>query len=406
MCIKAKGEGCMDLVLACNWDEEVVGVARQHRVAEMFGKLRSDRVGGGRAAFVAPRVERKQAEDYIRKVHDAGIAFNYLLNGTCLGNREMTSSGQKELRSLIEWTWDVGVRWYTVSIPYVAAVVRKMRPDAHIVVSMMAQVDSVERAKLWEGEGAEVVILFDNKDFHLISALARHTALKIEVAANLSCMNRCHQTFHHGNVSSHASQDDEMGLYSLPLCEVRCTYLKVLEPRRIIAGQWLRPQDVGVYESAGVHRLKILDRISPTSQLSRIVAAYATRSFDGNLAELIPGYRQDRMEAYGDRGKLVEKLKAFFRPGTYNVLKALPFARRNVSPVFSIDPAALDGFLEGVRKRDCRHTSCDECGWCDAYAGRAIRFEPGERERFLGGAAKNLEELEGGGFFSYSRRGS
>lgn len=394
----------MDLVLACNWDEALIDEARKRGVVEMFGKLRSDKVGGGRVSFVVPFVEKKRAEKYIRKVHESGMVFNYLLNGTCLGNREMTSSGQKELRRLINWAWDAGVRWFTVSIPYVAAVIKRMHPDAHLAVSMMAQVDSVEKAKFWEGEGAEVVIMFDNKDFRLMSALTRCTRLKIEVPANLSCTNRCHQALHHGNISSHGSQDDGMGLYSLPLCEVRCTYLKVLEPRRIIAGQWMRPQDVGLYESAGVSRLKLLDRISPTPQLVRILDAYASRHFEGNLAELIPGYRQDRMEMYVRGSSSVKKLMAYFRPWTYNVLKALPFAKRNRSPAFSIDPTALDGFLEGVRKRDCRNLSCEECGWCDSFARRAIKFEPGERERFLADAAKNLEELEGGGFFRYFQK--
>lgn len=393
----------MDLVLAYNWDETVIDIAREHGVTELFGKLHQDPVGGGRVSFILPKVGRRQAARHIRRIQEASIAFNYLLNGTCMGLDEMTSSGRRAINDLLDWAWDQGVRWFTVSIPYMAAIIKHRYPEARIVVSMMAQVDSVERAVYWENEGAEVLILFDNKDFSLLKALRSHTNLKLEVTGNLSCMNRCHQTFYHGNVASHSSNRSGMGGYSLPVCEARCTYMKVQEPRRIVAGQWIRPRDVTLYERLGVHRLKLLDRISPTTQLERIVKAYAARFYRGNLADLIPGYRQDRVDSYLSADRLATMARSFFRPLTYNVMKAVPFARRNRSPRFHIDPEALDGFLEGVMRRDCRGLACETCGWCDRYAKAAVTFGEGERERYLADAEQNLEELEGGTFFTYLR---
>jgi hypothetical protein len=185
------------------------------------------------------------------------------------------------------------------------------------------------------------------------------------------------------------------------LCEARCQQLKVKEPRRILAGQWMRPEDVHLYEELGVDRLKVLDRVSPTAQLARILEAYANRGFDGNLAELIPGFRQDRLDGYLAGPGALRAAAAFFRPAAYNVLKALPFKRRNRPPAFHVEGAALEGFLEGVMKRNCRVLSCAECGWCDRFAEKAVRFAPGERERFLADAEHNLEELESGDFFFY-----
>lgn len=391
----------MDFVVACNWDEQLIPIARQHNVKELFGKLHTDLVGGGRAGFILPSVTRKGAERYIREVQAQGIAFNYLLNGTCLGNQEMTRKGQKELRSLLDWLYGAGVRWFTVSIPYIAAVIKKAYPDTQVVVSMMAGVESVETATYWEEQGADVLIVFNTKDFPFLKALKEHTNLKIEVAANLSCMNRCHQTFYHGNVASHASNKSGTGAYSLPVCETRCGHMKVSQPRRIIAGQWIRPEDLALYEEMGVERLKILDRISPTDQLAKILKAYSAREFDGNLAELIPGYRQDRVDSYLNTARLPKLIAAYLKPQLYNVFKAPGFKKRNETPQFAIDNKALDGFLEGFMKRDCRHLSCEKCGWCDKWADKAIRFQPGERKRYLEDAGKNLDELESGSFFEY-----
>ena len=391
----------MDLVVACNWDEQLVPIAARYGAAELFGKLHSDLVGGGRAGFILPSVTRKGAAQYIRDVQARGIAFNYLLNGTCLGNQEMTRKGQRDLRSLLNWLYGAGVRWFTVSIPYMASVIKKAFPDAHIVVSMMAGVESVETARYWEEQGAEVLIVFNTRDFALLRALKEHTGLKVEVAANLSCMNRCHQTSYHGNAASHASNKSGTGAYSLPVCETRCGFMKVSQPRRIIAGQWIRPEDVHVYEELGVNRLKILDRISPTEQLEKILDAYSKQRFCGNLAELIPGYRQDRVESYLSTARLPRLIAAYLKPQLYNIFKAPGFSRRNKTPGFTIDNQALDGFLEGFMKRDCRHLSCEKCGWCDRWADKAVHFEPGERQRYLADAGKNLDELESGSFFEY-----
>ncbi len=389
----------MEWVLACNWDEALLAPAKEFGVTELFGKLPQDPVGGGRATFISPSPGRRKAERFIHKTLQAGIEFNYLLNGTCLSNREMTRGGQKALNSIIDWAADQGVTWFTVSIPYLAAKIRKRLPNAHIAVSMMAGVDSVEKAVQWENAGASVVILFENKDFALIRSIKKQTRLKVEVSANLSCLNRCNQSFYHGNVSSHSSNGS--GLFSLPLCEAQCGQSKVAEPRRIVAGQWMRPQDVPLFEAEGVDRLKILDRTSPTPQLLRNLAAYATGEYEGNLADLIPGYRQERLDGYFSPKRALKTAAAFFKPQHFDVTKALAYRKRSAPPHFHIDGKALDGYLEGFLKKDCRTTSCLRCGWCDAYAQKAIRFPDGERERFLKDNGQNLRDLQTGDFFFY-----
>ncbi len=394
----------LKLALACNWDDALVEVACAHGVTELFGKLHRDITGGGRASFISRRVSRRRAARYVRRAQEAGLTFNYLLNGTCMGNVELTRAGQRELDGLLSWLYDdCGVRWFTVSIPWLAARIKGRFPDAHLVVSMMARVESVEQARYWQEQGAEALILFDNKDFTLIRALKEQTSLELEIAANLSCLNRCHQVGYHGNVVSHSSNTAGHGLYTLPLCEARCTLMKVQQPRRILAGQWVRPEDLALYEAHGVDRLKLLDRTSSTARLTRVLQAYSQRRSPADLAELIPGYVRERMSSYFSPARLLTIAGAFFRPGKYNVAAAPAFLRRSRPPAFSIDAAALDGYLQGVAARDCRLLSCEACGFCDQYAREAIRFAPGERRRVLRDGGRNLQSLESGRFFRYRR---
>ena len=392
----------MKLALACNWDDALVELAAACGVTELFGKLHQDVTGGGRASFISRRVSRRDAARQVRRAQDAGLVFNYLLNGTCMGNQELTRAGQRRLDSLLSWLYDrCGVRWFTVSIPSLAARIKGRFPDAHLVVSMMARVESVEQARYWEELGAEALILFDNKDFSLIRALVEQTSLALEVTANLSCLNRCNQVGYHANVVSHSSNHAGHGLYTLPVCETRCTLMKAQQPRRILAGQWIRPEDLGLYEALGVRRLKILDRTSSTAMLARILDAYCERRSPADLAQLIPGYARERMGSYFSAARLLTVAGAFVRPGKYNLFRAPSFLRRSRPPDFSIDAAAMEGYLEGVASMDCRLLSCEACGFCDGYAGKVVRFAPGERERVLRHGAQNLEELESGRFYRY-----
>jgi collagenase-like PrtC family protease len=390
----------MDIALACNWDPALIPIAKAHGVSEMFGKLQRDVVGGGRVSFILPSVSKRRAAAHIRAIQDAGIAFNYLLNGSCMGGRKLTRSGHRQIEDLLFWLNDLGVNRFTVSIPYLAAKIKRLFPDAHLSVSMFGRVESVEQAKYWEDLGASVVILYENKDFSLFRAIRKHTALKIEVAANLACISRCHMAMHHANMDSHGSNKTGLGLYSLPVCELTCNLLRLEEPHRIVSAQWIRPQDLDIYDDY-VDVLKVLDRTSPTRWLAPILEAYATRKYDGNIADLIPVLRQDKLDAYFSLARLPRIIAGYFKPQYYNMLKARTFMKRNRSPTITINAKALDGYLEKFLTQNCRMVSCASCGWCEKYAREAVRIDPAELSQMLPKLQRNLDELESGSFFRY-----
>ena len=93
----------MRLSVATNFDPELVERCRDYPVTELFGKLQIDVVGGGRAPYQLAKVSRRQLEDHVRHVHKSGMAFNYLLNSSCMGNREITRKGQKDIEELLGW---------------------------------------------------------------------------------------------------------------------------------------------------------------------------------------------------------------------------------------------------------------------------------------------------------------
>jgi len=391
----------LKLVSAYNWDPDLIPILSRYGVVEAFAKLDSDVVGGGRPSLLCPRISKREAKKQIRLLQDAGIRFNYLLNGMGLGAREITRSWHQGVHRLLDWLHDAGVLAVTVSTPQVGAVVSKRHPDMEIVVSMFAGVNSVEQARMWQDLGAGVVILYENKDFSLIRSLVENTGLEVEITANLWCTSSCYQRYHHANIDTASSlSHSPHGEYVIPVCETRCTYERFSKPFRILRGQWLRPEDISFYEKLGVSRLKILDRSSSTKQMDRVLKAYAQRSYDDNLVDLIPAFSRERYTNLMDSKKLVRMARAFCRPLLYDITGVSAFKKRSVPPFMSIKGARLEGFLEGLSQRDCRVLSCDDCGYCESWARKAIDFDEDERQKCLKEFRKNIDMLDSGEFFT------
>jgi len=186
-------------------------------------------------------------------------------------------------------------------------------------------------------------------------------------------------------------------MFHLPWCEFRCAVARFGSPHELIASPWIRPEDVHVYEERGVTRLKLVDRCSPTDLLARIVEAYRRGSYDGNLADLLPGLQGVRR----DRLPLQKMARHFFKPLTFNVLKGAAMRDAPKRPEVFIDNRKLDGFLEHFFEKDCRLHSCEACGYCARVAREVLRVPPGQAEQMTSRMAKYLDELASGELFRY-----
>ena len=64
---------------------------------------------------------------------------------------------------------------------------------------------------------------------------------------------------------------------------------------------------------------------------------------------------------------------------------------RTHAPVY-IDNKALDGFIDGIKARDCPSMSCDECEYCESWARKVVRIDPAYRAE----AKSMAEDLDRG----------
>ena len=87
--------------LAANYDPELVPQLAGYPIDEVYGKFPTDGVSGGRPRYLATPLSETDLRNYIRLLERHGIAFNYLLNGACFGNREWTRPWQKRVTALL-----------------------------------------------------------------------------------------------------------------------------------------------------------------------------------------------------------------------------------------------------------------------------------------------------------------
>ena len=388
----------MKFSVATNFRPDLIDALKGYPVAEFFGKLPSDRIGGGRASFMLSPLTVNQFEEHVQLAARSGIGFNYLINPACMDNREYTRKGQRDLEHLLSFVEECGVSAVTISLPFLLPLIKRRHPGLKVRVGVYARVDSVAKARYWEDLGADCITLESisvNRDFPLLRAIRDAVRLELQLIANSNCMMFCPLSGQHMVNLSHASQKGHASRgFMIDYCALKCSYDKLRDPTNYLRSEFIRPEDLGLYTTIGFSSFKILERGAPTPVMAKRVRAYAEKRYDGNLLDLIQpfGYREEPAAGLSGARNLGRFLKFFFRPGVVKTagllkLKELAekrglIARLDGDPV-QIDNSALDGFLKGMLDIDCRKTDCAACGYCSVWTKKALKLDERYREELL-----------------------
>ena len=392
--------------LAANYDPELVPALAAYPVDEVYGKLPGDGVSGGRPRYLARPLSEDDLRRYVRLLDQYGIAFNYLLNGSCFGNREWTSSWQKKVTALLAKLGDMGVRRVTVSTPFLLELVKRRFPEFKAKVGIYAQVDTPRRARFWEDLGADAITLESfsiNRDFRRLAAIRQAVRCSLQLIANHVCLPNCPLQSYHQNGFAHAS--DDTGTLFIDYCLLRCSRSRLADPSQFIKAAWIRPEDLAAYEALGYTTFKLLERGIPSTELLRRVKAYSERRSTGNLAELLLSYGFKEPV----RKEALWSLRHFWKPRQANPVRLKPLldlARMQgmLSPLpecpIRVDAQQIpEDFLEGFRERDCSAMDCRACGYCERIAAQAVSIAPEYRTDVLNKYAEVDDAMATGGLW-------
>jgi hypothetical protein len=194
---------------------------------------------------------------------------------------------------------------------------------------------------------------------------------------------------------------------------LKCTEMKLRDPVNFLRSEWIRPEDLHLYEGLGYDRFKIAERDIPTPLMASRVKAYAERRYEGNLLDLVQpyGFRDVKGSGRYYRHGLAWLLRFFFRPMLANPARMLLLKRladllsmtrpAEGDPLVRIDNRALDGFMERFRERGCREEDCGECRWCHEFAGKSVRMDEGKRALALAACDEIFQALHDGSMWRY-----
>ena len=406
----------MRLSVACNFDDALLDGLRPYPVYEVYGKLTSDYFGGGRPSFYLPEVDRRALAQFVRRTHQHGIEFNYLLNASAMGNQEYTREGQYHIESLLEWLDSINVRSVTVANIFFLRLIKRRYPKFKVRVSAHRFTDTPRKVRFWLDSGADCIVISETniyREFQIMEAMQRaaNGQVELQLIVNNWCRQDCAIAANHAVNLSAASQSTSKG-FPLDYCSLVCNELRLREPVNYIRANWIRPEDLPLYETMGYHNFKIVERNTPTQILVERTRAYAERHYDGNLLDLVQNYAYP-LDKLGDKGKEAYSfrrlLKYFVKPRVVNITKfrkviqfgqmaSVLYPRLGPNPV-QIDNRSLDGFLEHFKTQGCQAVDCDSCRYCHEWAERVVRIDPQWREPMAEIYDDLLVEIDSGSFW-------
>jgi collagenase-like PrtC family protease len=391
--------------VATNWDDNLIRridvLDSAHKVTEIFGKLASDFVGGGRASYTLPFVSKRNASRHIKLVKDTGREFNYLLNASCLDNREFTRTGQKEIKRLLSWLGSLDVDAITVSNPYLGYLIKKEYPWFKLTVSAHALVDSVRKVKFWAEEiGVDKITLplhGINRNFPLLEKIRSKVKCSLQLIANAPCFYDCPFNLYHISFLSHSSQSHHpLRGFGIDWCLMNCRYRLLNSPEKIIKAHWIRPEDAEHYQNAGINSLKIIDRIGDTQTIVYILKAYLDNKFEGNLLDLI--IHKNKLPG---KKLFLAGLRFFLHPLYINIFKLRKFSGLYSDIAIFVDNRKLDGFLDYFIEGKCKINECASCDYCQRIAEKTVSIDNALNEKHKERLRTAIGSLTAGDVFSY-----
>ncbi|GKX31191.1 protease [Vallitalea longa] len=310
------------------------------KIIETYGQVTVGKIlNSGRIMDVLPQINMAELKKYIEYCRKKNIEFSYTLNPACFGNYEFSEEGIKSILDLLNQLATIGITNITVSSPSLVEIVRESGFDFEIKASAICEIVSPNKANFYKKIGAERIVVDPDitRDFEKLKHICEVYGDKVEIIINNVCMHNCPYKMFHYNHEAHCTNDQDIKDFFFN----RCSMQKASDTANLLKLNWIRPEDIKLYEEVGIRYFKIQGRQNVlTGDIVKTLEYYFNESYDGNLFDLI----------------------TIFSP--YNSYQTY------------IDNKKLDGFVERFFREPgfCKEV-CSKCGYCNRYAKMAIDVE-------------------------------
>jgi collagenase-like PrtC family protease len=298
-------------------------MAVKEKIYSIFMAGSPDYIGTGRSNLASPQLEDiKEQTDF---AHKNGVKMELVLNSSCMGGRQLTPEGYRINNWYIEKLVDIGIDSIVVADPYLVETISN-NFDVDVVVSVLAFVDSPQKAEFFQDLGASSIVIDSNvnRHFDVLHAIRDSVDCELKLLINEGCLYRCPFRYAHFNFFSHAFGPEPRPNVLDDYYYLKCLELRIEAPEQIIKSPWIRPEDIKLYKDI-TDVYKIGGRTHFADWILNCVNAYYGESYDGNLMDLLD-------------------------------------CPKDLKDLFYIPNKSLDGILE-KQWMNCKKV-CNKCGYC------------------------------------------
>ncbi len=242
--------------------------------------------GTGRVLF-----EEVKPDDFFNAVdliHKEGIRVNLVFNSTCEGEDWYS---QEVVNSTIEYIKLVheghGIEAITIANPLYIHIIKEHFPRLEICASVLADIDCVQRALIYQEAGVDVITadININRDLQVLKEIEDATHAKLKLMVNEGCIYKCPFRKFHFNYVSHKSKQPVNFKGETPFFN-NCYEIYNRDHSQIFKSRWIRPEDTRKYSEI-TNFFKIVGRVSTRNTIIRDTKAYLTESWHGNLLDIV-----------------------------------------------------------------------------------------------------------------------
>jgi collagenase-like PrtC family protease len=276
------------LTTPCHWNLQILKEILDQKEGkgimfkEMYGVLPNAPIGHGRSPSVLKSLDEYEIYQFRRKLKENNIDFAYLLNSPF--SKKELAENKKETLEYIKWILDkVNPDSLIIASFDVMEIVREIS-EIPITISTIARIKNVGDIKKYLSiKPSKIVVQHDvNRNFEDLKKIvefAKFHNIIVEVMLTESCRRRCPLMIKHYQSVGKGKSDKSF--------HRQCNIKKIESPEELLLANFIRPEDIEMYEKIDINHFKITGRSKKADWLPEVVNAYRQRKFNGNLIRLL-----------------------------------------------------------------------------------------------------------------------
>ncbi len=280
------------LVAPCHFNKKVADfIADENdknndlRISDLYGAVSNEIIHHGRNRDAVKNVNRKEAVNFKNYLKNKGIGFIYLLNAPFYFDKSKETLLKVE--EYLDWVVNVlNPEAVTIASHDLARFVRGKYKLIKIYISTIADVSNTEQYdNFMDVSPSRIVLQYDqNRNWKNLEKITKHServGAEIELMLNEGCLRNCaNRQAHYEALGATKTGKDKKFLTT-------CNLRKILYPYEFLKSNYIRPENIKIYEDIGIKRFKITGRSKPARWLPETVHAYKNREYDGNLIRIL-----------------------------------------------------------------------------------------------------------------------